>query len=505
LDGPSGPAVGGVPDRDFFVFDASTDALLKTNSGIGTLLYGVAVDGSDRVYVTQTDARNAVNGITFPAGSRQDVNGDGDVNLADLGNRMFTNEVAILDCAVGGTSCSVVSTVDLDGGSPAPATALATPYGVAVSNDNTTVVGTAAHTSRLFTMDSSGAVLARLDVGSIPKGVALRSDATTGAPQTAYVLNSLANTVSVVNVTTPAAPSITTTINVGADPTPSAVRLGAIAFNNAFASNSGSFSCASCHPDGNTDQLLWRIGGECFLAGCVADEDEPRTTMPVRGLRDSVPLHWDGALGDPFGGPDGSTGNSGSVPASCIGTDQHTCFRDLVDASLSGVMCNQTPSCANGPTGLPGLLTNQEREDMASFLARVSYPPARFRTLDDAVSATGLNGFEQFFMDQGGIAANPDTCADSNAGCHEFPLGMGTNSETLQAFEVPTMRGLNDRFLQFSLGVTAPEELLNLNNGTGWKTQGLDEFLVFSNAFPQIFTPVYNAFPGPIFQMVDEA
>ncbi|MCI0635318.1 MAG: hypothetical protein L0206_15605, partial [Actinobacteria bacterium] len=29
--------------------------------------------------------------------------------------------------------------------------------------------------------------------------------------------------------------------------------------------------------------------------------------------------------------------------------------------------------------------------------------------------------------------------------------------------------------------------------------------LVFSNAFPQIFTPVYNAFPGPIFQMVDEA
>jgi len=57
-----------VPDRDFFVFDTTTDALLKTNSGVGTLLYGVAVDSSDRVYVTQTDARNNVNGIDAPAG-----------------------------------------------------------------------------------------------------------------------------------------------------------------------------------------------------------------------------------------------------------------------------------------------------------------------------------------------------------------------------------------------------------------------------------------------------
>jgi YVTN family beta-propeller protein len=174
-----------VPDRDLFVFDATTDALLKTNSGVGTLLYGVAVDGTDRVYVTQTDARNDVNGITFPAGSRQDPNGDGDVNLADLGNRMFNNELAILNCAGGGASCTVVSTVNLDGGSPAPATALATPYGVAVSGDNTTVVGTAVGTSRLFTTNSSGTILARLDVGSIRMGVGLRSNAVTGAPDTA--------------------------------------------------------------------------------------------------------------------------------------------------------------------------------------------------------------------------------------------------------------------------------------------------------------------------------
>jgi hypothetical protein len=282
------------------------------------------------------------------------------------------------------------------------------------------------------------------------------------------------------------------------------VRLGAIAFNNAFGSSNGSFSCGSCHPDGHTDQLLWRIGGECFLGGCVPDEDEPRTTMPVRGLRDSLPLHWDGTLGDPFGGSNGAVGGAGSAAANCSGADLHTCFRQLTDASLSGVMCDQTPSCANGPSGLPGLLTTQEREDMASFLERVSYPPARSRNLDDAVSATAIGGFEEFFMDQSG-GGNPDTCADSNAGCHEFPLGHGTNSETLQGFDVPPMRGLTDRFVQFSLGITSAEEILNLNNGTGWQATGLTELLVFSNAFPQACTPVYGATAAPIFQMAEEA
>ncbi len=543
-----------VPDRDFFVFDAATDppALLKTNTGVGTLLYGVAVDGADRVYITQTDARNDVNGITFPAGSRQDPNGDGDVNLADIGNRMFLNQLAILDCSGGGTSCTIVSSADCGDDPPpapvepsanldcppGPATALATPYGVAVSADNTTVVGTAAGTNRLFTTNASGTVLARLDVGSIPKGVALLSESNgsppEGAPQTAYVLNSLGNTVSVVDVTTPEAPSITTTINVGADPTPDAVRLGAIAFNSAFASNTGTFSCGSCHPDGNNDQLLWRIGGECFLGGCVADEDEPRSTMPVRGLRDSIPLHWDGTLGDPFGGGNGAVGSGGSVAANCDGSNQHTCFRQLVDGSLSGVMCNQTPSCASGPSGLPGLLTSQEREDMASFLERVSYPPARSRRLDDTVSTISdpipvqvgtitvgtLEGFEDFFMDQGGVG-QPDTCADSDAGCHEFPLGAGTNSETLQGFDVPTMRGMTDRFLQFSIGPSNAEEILVVANDgfpgitvlnidpledpIEWNPAvGFREITTFGAAFG-IFQPVYNTRPLNIFQMFEEA
>ncbi len=521
-----------VPDRDLFVFDTSNDNQIKVVEGVGTLLYGLAVDASNRVYVTQTDARNTVNGTT--TGLAGDVNADGDVNLADLGNRMFTNEVAILDCGVGGSGCSAVSTVDLDPNFPSPATALATPYGIALSNQpSPTIVATAAGTSRLFTMSSSGTLLAQLDVGAIPRGVALRSDPDTGAPLRAYVLNTLDASVTVVDVSTPASldPSkILATIPIGADPTPLAVRRGRIAFNDAFASTSGTFACASCHPDGHTDQLLWRIGGECFLSGCVAGEDEARSTMPIRGLRDTVPLHWDGILGDPFGGPNGATGIGGNVGSNCS-ADPHTCFRDLVDASLSGVMCDQTGACPPGGA----ILSEPEKDDMATFLERVSYPPARSRRIDDSLSRIGdgvviadpdgnnpipvgaLEGFEDFFFDQNG-GGNPDTCADSNAGCHELPLGTATNSETLQAFDASTMRGMTDRFLQFSLGPVHTEELLTFANAglpplgispleapIQWNSgQGFREITTFGAAFA-VFEPVYGVRPLDIFQMFEEA
>ncbi len=451
-----------LPDRDLFVYNTNNDNLIKTVSGIGTLLYGLAVDANDVVYVTQTDARNA-------------VNGDHDDVLDSLDNEMFDNLVSVLDCGVGGGSCSTVNTVDLDPVGGSHAQALATPYGVDVSDDGNTVLATAMGTHRVFSMDSAGNVLDRLDVGKLPKGVLVVSNGTTGAAETAYVLNTLDNTVSVVDASNPSNLSVTATIPVGDDPTPAAVRRGRIAFNDAFASDTGNFSCGSCHPDSHTDQLLWRIGGACPLLGC-GNGDEPRSTMPVRGLRDSEPLHWGGELGDPFGGGDGSVGvqTGGGNPLAAPNCDPDVtdgspntttfptppngdCMRQLVDAALSGVMCDQTGGCLIGPSGSAGQLTNQERKDMAVFLRSVSYPVARKRPIDDDVTALAETGFKEFFMDMGG--QGPSTCADSDAGCHELPLGTSTNAETLANFDAPTMRGMMDRYLQFSMGVTLAEDL----------------------------------------------
>lgn len=514
-----------VPDRDLFVYRTSNDSEKDVVEGIGTLLYGIAVDSNGRAYISLTDALNA-------------ENGDHGAFLSGLRNRMFSNELAAVTCATG-PGCGAVTSFDLEPPNPTHATALATPYGIAVSQDDTVLVVTAAASSRVATVDASfgGGVLDTLDVGAIPRGVAFQS---TGATGTAYVLNTLGNSVSVVDVGVGGALSLVTTIPVGSDPTPTAERLGRIAFNNAFASDTGTFACASCHPDGNTDQLLWRIGGGCTAVGCDPG-DEPRSTMPIRGLTQTLPLHWDGTLGDPFGGGNGAgTGGTDCTLGDADG--EHDCFVDLALESLAGVMCTQsvcsgdstTPCSVNADcTPSPGgtcvasscplggnRLSAQEIDDMASFLASVSYPPARARRVDDTLTSPAAQGFADFFMDQGG-AGNPNTCADSQAGCHELPLGNSTNSATLANFDAPTMRGMTDRFLQFSMGPTNAEELLVVaNNGINFPpflvvpplegsiqwdpNQGFNEATTFGAAFA-IFDPIYNVRPLNIFQMFEEA
>jgi hypothetical protein len=369
-------------------------------------------------------------------------------------------------------------------------------------------------------------VLDILDLGppagaQIPRGVVLHSD-WQGRPHTAYVLNTLENSVAVVDARDPGNLALVEKIPVGRDPTPEAVRLGRIAFNNAFASSSGTFSCESCHPDGNTDQLLWRIGGACFFGACSGD-DEVRSTMPVRGLKNTIPLHWDGTLGDPIGGRNGATGFLGNEPPNCSSEDDHTCFRQLVDASLSGVMCEQAGGCAAGESGLPGGLGEAEREDMARFLASVSYPPSRERALDDRLSDSAVQGFSDFFVDHGGIgsAGGVTACGDMDSGCHSLPLLVSTNTPTLQGFDAPTLRGLNDRTLQFSLGITGSRDALEAAVTGGplpfgnlvlqappspipWDPdEGYEEAVSFAASFAA-FSGIYNVGPVDIFQMIQE-
>src|SRR5262249_46382756 len=139
---------------------------------------------------------------------------------------------------------------------PGPGKALATPYAIAVSDDDATLVATAAGSHKVFTVDAAtGEVLGRADVGAIPEGIALES-APGGRPSRAWVLNAGSDSVSLVDLSKPESPRVEATVPLE-DPTPAKVRRGRIAFHDANASTTGTFSCASCHPDGHTDQLLW--------------------------------------------------------------------------------------------------------------------------------------------------------------------------------------------------------------------------------------------------------
>ena len=125
-----------------------------------------------------------------------------------------------------------------------------------------------------------------------------------------------------------------------------------------------------------------------------------------------------------------------------------------------------------------------------------------------AFNANAVKGFQDFFTNQGGIAGDPDTCADSTAGCHTLPLTAGTNSSTLNGFDIPTMRGLTDRFLQFSLGITfvrALELVANVglsppaalgarrpnSRSAGRRPRGRARSATFGAAF-LLFEPVYD-------------
>lgn len=489
-----------VPDRDVFVFDTRDESPVDVISGVGTLLYGLSVDGAGRVWVPHTEARNAVNGL---AGQP----------LAALDNRAYLNRIARLDCS--GERCRfdpVRDLIELEPSPPArPAEGwqLATPYAVALSTDGSTLLGIAAASSRLFSLDAeTGALLDVIDVGAIPRGLALRSRRRSGAPHTAYVLDTLDNTVTVVDVRNPEALRRRATIPVGQDPTPEEIRLGRIAFNDAGASSSGTFACASCHPDGEGDKLLWRIGGACTEELDPACGDlEPRVSQAIRGLRHSVPLHWDGSLGDPFGGPNGSVGRDADGGIDCQLGDadrDFDCFLDLVRESLGGVMCDPAGPCPRGGRELD----EASRGHMARFLASVWHPPARSRAVDDRLSPSARDGFSDFFVDQGGIG--PGTCADPG-GCHELPLMGGTNGRG--AFDAPSLRGLTDRWVHFSIGTPSAEEMLRYTNDPDpfppsefpWDpAQGFDERVTFAAGF-LIFRPVLNVGPRDIFQMLEEA
>ena len=415
-----------MPDRDLYIFDTETDELIETVDTLGTLLYGLTIDSTGRIFIAQTDARNDANGRS----------GTEKHGLKELMNRAFLNRITRVD--LNADSANDTAFFDLEPlppAQPAPGTALATPYGISVSADDSTLVVAAAGSDKLITMDAnSGEVLGRVDVEAVPRGVAL-TNLEDGRPSQAWVLNAVENTVSLVDVSNTSEPNLLGTI-VLEDPTHPTVKSGRKAFETASASTTGTFACASCHPDGHTDQLLWVLHTPIVTGG---DQIQPRTTMPIRGLRDTEPYHWDGIPGDPYGGVNAANTDDYVAPNSDI-NDQTTATRHLIDGGLADTMHLVGEANTNNE-GKLGLLSAAQRDDMSVFLLNVPYPPAQRRPYDNVPSQRAQDGFRLFHIDGNGVG-NRDVCGD----CHRFPHMVSTNHPTI-GMDTPTWRGAYDRFL----------------------------------------------------------
>ena len=321
---------------------------------------------------------------------------------------------------------------------PEQGEALATPFAIQISDDDSTLVVSAAGSDKLFTVDAaSGRVLGRIAVGAVPRGIALEN-VESDKRSKAWVLNAVANTVSVVDISNASNPELIDTILLE-DPTHPAVKRGRIAFNTASASTTGTFSCASCHPDGHTDQLLWVLKTPIVTGG---NQIMPRSTMPIRGLRDTAPFHWDGIPGDPYGG-NNSAKIHGSVPPNSSIDNPANSTRHLIDAGLATTMSLDGDKSVNDE-GKAGALSAAERDDMAVFLLNVPYPPAQRRAYTNVVSRKAEEGFKLFHID-GDLDPSkrrPNVCGN----CHRMPFLVSTNTPGT-GMDAPTWRGAYDRFL----------------------------------------------------------
>lgn len=450
-----------VPDRDLYVFDTQSDQIVDIVDTLGTMLYDITADGQGQVYISQADARNAANGR---AGTLMH-------GLADMENRAFLNRVARASCDA--AACRKLGPVELE---PLPPDhpqrdeAAATPYAIQISGDGTTLFLTAAGSNHLLAIDAAeGTVVGRVPVGAVPRGIALANDSQ-GKPEAAWVYSVVSNTVERVDVSSPRNLRLTASISL-ADPTDPVIKLGRMAFNDAGASSTGTFSCESCHPDGHTDQLLWVLDAPaCDIPGCT--QTPPRTTMPIRGLRDTAPYHWDGVPGDPYGG--NNTANiNGWDPPNCSEEDPVSCTRDLVDGSMASTMC-MVGNCDVNDEGKAGKLTGAERDALAELLLHVPYPPARERSITNELSEAAVNGFREFHLD--------DDCG----ACHRMPFWVSTNSPD-HGMDVPTWRGANDRWLILPQG--------------RWNVVELRNSFEIANGFPEQF--MWGA-SNNVWQMVQE-
>ncbi len=414
-----------VPDRDLYIFDTRTDRLVRTVNTLGTLLYGLAVNSKGDVFIAQTDARNDINGRA----------GTGKHGLAELGNRAFLNQVTKVPAG----EKARPQFYDLEPRPPRHpkrSEALATPYDIQVSGDDATLVVSAAGSDMVCVMDATtGSIRGRVKVDSVPRGVALVENQR-GALTGAWVLNAVANTVSVLDLSNLADPKVKASIALE-DPTHPEFKMGRIAFNKASASTTATFSCASCHPDGHTDQLLWVLETPVVTGG---NQIMPRSTMPVRGLRDTAPFHWDGIPGDPYGGNNSANIRSHEAPNSDPAKPE-SATRHVIDGSLATTML-MTGTTTENDEGKRGFLSAKERDDMAKFLLNITYPPAQRRAFDNKLTERAEEGFRQFHIVGNKESRRMNVCGD----CHRMPFLVSTNTPGT-GMDAPTWRGAYDRFL----------------------------------------------------------
>ena len=458
-----------VPDKDLFIFDTVTEKPLGIIKSLGTNLFGIDVTETGEVFIAQTDAQNHINGR---AGTKKH-------GLEELMNRPYLNQITKVSSK--GIS-RIINLNPLPPAQPSRKRAIATPFAIKASSNGTVIYCTAAGSDDFFAVDSvTGDLLAKAKVGSVPRGIAFQK-MRDGKEKFAWVFNAVSNSVTKLDVSNINEWKSIKTIQLD-DPTLELYKEGRIAFNTSRASSNGTFSCASCHADGNTDQLLWVLETP-HLVG--ADQIEPRLSQTLRGLRGTAPYHWDGVPGDPYGGKNAATKEM-LEPNSDVNKPE-TSVRHVIDGSMATTMLDSDSDIRNDEDK-KGYLTKKERDAMAEFLLNLSHMPTKGRSYDDKLSDQALVGFERFHITGARDRKNLNTNVCGS--CHTFPY-LATDQDSMQ---VPSFRGALDRFITQAQGRNS---VIDLGGVKEIAERGFPEEEVWKRMFnmgePQRLWPVIDMF-----------
>ena len=439
-----------LPDYDIFEIDANAALPVEIDrfSSVGTVLFNMLYDpGRDALWVSNTEANNRVRfegegvvaGAVKPAGEPASVRGE-----------LHKARVTIID-----RTTSTVMPRHLNkhipyGAHPVPAgieeASLATPLGMALSGDGTTlyVAGFGSQAIGVYDADAveddSFNPFAATQIalgGGGPTGLVLDE-----ARDRLYVATRFDNAVRMVDLGTQTEVASYALHN----PEPQSVIDGRpFLYDARLTSSNGEASCASCHVFADVDDIAWDLGDP---DGAVVDNDNPftvggngseifhplkgpMTTQSLRGLANHGPMHW---RGDRTGS---ATGGSAF--------DEELAFTAF-NGAFVGLLGRDE-----------GELSALEMQAFTDFVLEITYPPNPIRQLDNSLRVDEQRGEDAFFQVPGpDIVESCDGChtLDRNAGFFGSDGNSSIEGEP-QEFKIPHLRNAYQKVGMFGMPAVA--------------------------------------------------
>ncbi len=426
-----------LPDHDVFAIDADTaTATAERFAGVGTVLFAMAINPvTGALYVSNTDA---MNDVRFEGPGRfvreQGLRAG---QPATVRGHLHEARITVID-EEGVRPRHLNPHIPYDAESMPEGTrerSLATPLGMAVSSDGTTLYVAGYGSSAVGVLDSAALAAGTVDTSADrlidlsnpgpvgPSGLVLDE-----ARGRLYVVTRFDDSLVTVDLATRAVLGRARMHT----PEPEATIVGRpMLYDARFTSTNGEAACGSCHVFGDLDGLAWDLGDPDGMVmssrnpvGPIGSQlpfhpmKGPMTTQSLRGMAHQGPLHWRG---------DRSGGNT-SPPGDPL--DELAAF-EAFNVAFEGL---------NGRE--EGPLRPEEMRRFAEFALGIVYPPNPIRQLDNSLREDEARGRTIYFEREG-----IDTITTCN-GCHEVDRAQGffgANGETTfenetQEFKVAHLR-----------------------------------------------------------------